>query len=419
MASGQLDKILVCSIPVLYWLLPVVPVWAEEYESIPVINAAGFLPGDLLHSEHHRVESMDISGGFFQFQVDSEFGFYQVTSLALLRTRVQEIKTLAQAINQFETEDDQFSAILRSQLHVSGESAVEIITSPFGTATQLAGQMANNLGDTLAGVDILAEQEGFRYENTEPADAIAATHKRNIASQHGLDVYSTNEDVQAFLNTVTKARTSGKISAGVALVRNQNTAGARIANKELDRLVNLKLKNNPVSELAAINDQILGRMVVGQDLRGRFLHHTMYSPRHQTVIAAYLDYLAGVSNRAAFVNAALSAGNEAEALSCEQLVRMLVLYHDQFNPLYNLHVLQGVTGAITGDGKIIFFLADDILYWSEATSNKYHALADNARAAGFSEPELVTSGTITPVARRNLEDTGFVLHEDFFSMAGR
>jgi hypothetical protein len=138
-------------------LLFLSPAWTDQYESKPIANATELLPGDLLQSVHHRIESIDINGGLYQYDVDSEFGVYHVESLTLLGIRIHEIKTLAQAINQFETEDNQFSDRLRSQLHVSGESAMDIITSPFGTASQLAGQMADNLGDTLAGVDVLAE----------------------------------------------------------------------------------------------------------------------------------------------------------------------------------------------------------------------------------------------------------------------
>lgn len=417
MILRQYRKVLFCLVLFLNGLLFVSPVWTDEYESAPLINAAAFLPGDLLYSVHHQVEGMDVNGGFYRFQVDSEFGYYQVISLALLRTRVHEIKTLAQAINQFDAEDDQFSGRLRSQLHVSGESAVDIITSPFGTASQLAGQLANNLGETLAGVNILAEKKGFRYEDVEPADAIAATHKRNIASQLGLDVYSTNNNVQAFLNTVTKARSSGRISAGVALVRKQQTPGVRIAGGQLDNIINSRLKSSSVSELNYINEQLLSGMRIDKDLRDRFLHHSRLSPRHQTVIATYLDYLDGVRNRAAIIKEALSSGDEAEALSYELLARMLALYHEQFDSLRKLHVSQGIAGAVMRTRKITYFIVVDILYWTEETENIYRTLAERAKSAGYKKWGLVLLGTTTPTARRNLTNMGFVLFENFLGTA--
>lgn len=416
MISSRHNKIIISFFLLFSGLLFLGPAWTDQYESRPVANANELLSGDLLQSAHHRIESIDISGGFYEFDVDSEFGVYHVESMTLLGIRIDEIKTLAQAINQFEAEDNRFSDKLRSQLHVSGESAMDIITSPFGTASELAGQMASNLGDTLAGVDVLAEKNNFRYENIEPADSIAATHKRNIAFQLGLDLYSTNENVQAFLNTVTKARTSGRISAGVAMVRHKRPEKFKIANGRLKMAINLKLKNNSVSELNLINDQILSIMKIDQEVRDKFLHHNKFSPRHLTAITTYLNFLEDVRNRDAFVSLASSADSEAVALSFEQLTRMFVLYHEQLDPLRKLHILQGITGAITKGGGIAFFVPDEILFWTEDMNNKYRILAEKAKSSGFTEIELVVLGITTPVAKRNLANMGFTLHENFLGM---
>jgi len=392
------------------------PGWTDQFESKPAANATELLTGELLQSPSHRVEGVEINGKFYQFDVDSEFGVYDVESITLLGIRVNEIKTLAQAINQFDARDNQFSDKIRSQLHVSGESAMDIITSPFGTASQLAGQMANNLGDTLAGVDVLADNNDFRYENIEPADAIAATHKRNIAYQLGLYIYSTNENVQAFLNTVTKARTSGRISAGVIMLRSKPPAKFKIADERLEMVINTKLKNNSVSELNLINDQMLSNMRIKRETRGKFLQHSKFSPRHQTTIITYLNYLKGVRNRDAVIKLALTANREAVVLSYEQLTRMLALYHEQFDPLQKLHILQGVTGAITKGGGITFFIPDEILYWSDDRDYKYRALAEKAKLSGFTDIKLVIYGITTPVAKRNLTNIGFVLDENFLGM---
>ena len=405
-----------CLILLSHGLLATGPVWADEYETRPFANATELLTGELLQSGHHRIESVDINGGSYQFVIDSEFGTYHVQSMTLMGIRVHEIKTLAQAIDQFEKEDDQLSAILRSQLHVSGESAVKIITSPLGTASQLAGQMAENLGETLAGVDILAENGEFRYEDTEPADAIAATHKRNIASQLDLDVYSKNANVQAFLNTVTKERTAGKISAGVALVRNQSPDSNLVENRQLDMVIRLRLKNNSVMELKNINDQMLNKIQVEQDVIRHFLDHAIYSPRQQTVITAYLDYLEGTRNRSVFIRQAMQASDEASSLTYEQLSRMMVLYKTRHDGLEKVYSLLSVMGAITSKGGMVFFTADDITYWSEDTARKYREIINKAKTAGFSNIELVSYGIITPLARRKLEEEGFILYENFLGM---
>ena len=132
-----------------------------------------------------------------------------ITSLALFRNRIQEISTLAQAINQFQKEDDGLSDELRGQFSIRADSAIDIISRPVESAANLAGQIADNLTETLSGAS--TETTRFSYLGQESKDPVAAMHKRNIASQWGLDVYSSNLNVQEFLNAVTKARSAGRI----------------------------------------------------------------------------------------------------------------------------------------------------------------------------------------------------------------
>jgi hypothetical protein len=200
------------------------------------------------------------------------------------------------------------------------------------------------------------------------------------------------------------------------MVRHKRPAEFKIADGQLEMVINSKLKNNSVSELNLINDQILSSMKIEQELRGKFLHHAKFSPKHLTTITTYLNYLEGVRNRDAVVSLALSADSEAIVLSYEQLARMLALYHEQFDSLRKLHVLQGITGAITKGGGIAFFILDEILYWTEETDNRYRALAERAKSSGYTEIKLVILGITTPVAKRNLDNMGFTLYENFLGM---
>ena len=221
---------------------------AGSIESSPVVNSNTVLSPKELSSAYHRVDAVEFEDGFYKFQLESDIGEFELKSLAVLKKRLNEIKILSQAIIQYENQNEEFSDELRSQLSLSSDSADDFITSPFKTARNLAGQLGNNLDATLDGEDPFVRDQLNKYSLREPNDPTVARHKRNAAFQLGLDMYTSNYKVQSFLNTVAKARASGKVSAGVGLSSSFTTAQNQ---NDIDK-INRRKENYdflPISEL--------------------------------------------------------------------------------------------------------------------------------------------------------------------------
>ena len=262
-----------------------------NYEAPPVFPANELLSGDLLQSAHHQIQG-DVTtvGNLYQFDVESDVGHYQIASLAMLRIRVHEISVVSQAMSRFDAANRQLSDELRSELGVSADSAVDIVTSPVSTALDLANQVTTNLGDTFAGADgIVIEEHTYRVTSTE--DIVYAAHKRNIAYQLDLDVYSSNPSVQKFLDVIATARTAGNFTAGVSTITVPRGDEVMVAKGMLDAEVKSKVKHLTPVELDAYNDQKLAAMEVSPGLRRKFLQHPVYSPTRKTYIVAYLETL--------------------------------------------------------------------------------------------------------------------------------
>jgi len=224
--------------------------FSEDNESYPVINSNSVLSSEYLSSTYHRVDSIDIYNGFYHFIVESDIGQFDISSLALLKKRVNEIKTISRGIASYKLKDEEFSGELRSQLSLSSDSAVDLLTSPFSTASNLAGQLASNLSATLDGEDPYVANQYNKPSFSEPNDPTTATHKRNIAFQLGLDIYTTNSKAQLFLNAVANARASGRVSAGIGLT---DDFSSRPKMNELDMKIKYLMKSKPLLEL---NDTI-------------------------------------------------------------------------------------------------------------------------------------------------------------------
>lgn len=409
MMARKLFPVLVCVVSMNVIMMPCA---VFAYEDYPNVHISEILAPEIAQSVQHRVEDVAVTDGTFQFQVESDFGQLRVASMALLRERVREIKILAKAINQFAAQDDGLSQEIRGQLIVSADSAIDIITRPVTTATDLAGQLADNLNETLT--DPLQQTEKkLDYAGTESTDPIITTHKRNIASQWILDVYSTNPKVQEFLNVVAKKRSAGKITAGTPSLSRRVLQPLKVADTALEQQIYLLLKRKNTAELNAVNAQLLVDINIGAELRSRFLQHPVYSPRHKTRICHYLHALTGVRNRGAFIEAMLAAQDEGMALSFEQIAMMLQYYHQQINTLQKLHLGDPGLQAISADNQLLHISTADLIYWMENTERLYKDIAEQAKQSGFNGWSLITAGIVTDEARSELQKMRFSIREKF------
>ena len=395
----------------IFFFLSGLSVHATGNEDYPVIDSNKVLSSGYLSSTYHRVESVTISNDFYQFDLESDLGHFTISSLALLKKRVNEIKTLGQAINQFEQENDEFSGELRSELSVSGDSAMDIITSPFSTASKLAGQLSDNLEGTFAGEDPYVEASSSRPSFKEPDDPTTAAHKRNIAFQLGLDLYSSNTKVQAFLNSVANARSSGKVSAGIGLTN----ALSHTNDNELDRKIRYTIKNKSLDELMNYDRQLLANIKVKPEIAEQFINHPHLSPTSKTTILVYLNEINKVNKLGSFIELVLTSKNEVMASVFERVSKMMQRYYndvEQFTVFVNF---KGQPAVISDSRRIVFFEYADLLIWSAARENQYTQAVKHAENSGYKGWELVSLGTLTGMATQQLDQLGYELHPDFLS----
>ena len=382
------------------------------YEKAPMITLSEVLEPGLAQSVYHRVEDASLEGRYYRFQVDSQFGQYDILSLGMLRVRVHEFKILGEAVSQFSQREQQLSEALRGQLQVRADSAVDILTHPLATASELASQLTGQ-GQKLR-TDSSNVITGLWLDVDDRAlDPTLTLHRRNVAHQWGLDVYSSNPKVQQFLYTVARARAAGRPSAGAPYVGSHLGTPLTISDPAIENtIMQLVRKQGPV-DLEQHNDGILAAMNIHADSRQAFLQHAAFSPRHQTRIVHYLHALDGVINRADFIESALSVQNEFVALAFEEATVMLVHYHHKIAPLKLIHAGKKLLHAVTADGRIVAFLPVDLITWSAETERLFNDLRNQAKTAGYSGWELVIAGRLTNPGRSQLTQWQFTVRENF------
>ncbi|GJM04805.1 MAG: hypothetical protein DHS20C09_07960 [marine bacterium B5-7] len=394
--------------------LPLLTV-AVDNELEPVINSNKILLPNELSSPYHRVDSIEFSNGLYEFQVESDIGEFELKSLAVLKKRLNEIRVLSQAIEQYNNQNEDFSDELRSQLILSDDSAVDFLTSPIRTARDLAGQLGNNLDATLEGEDPFVRDRLNRYSLREPNDPTVARHKRNASFQLGLDMYSSNYKVQSFLNTVANARASGKVSAGVGLNSGFTTTQDKT---EMDTKINYILKNKTLSDLNKYNVDLLLKLGINKKLIKAFIEHTVLSPTNKTTITTYLSGLEKVARLDSYIEVVLTADDEVVALIFEQLSKMLFRYYkeaEKFSAFYNF---KGQAAVLTESRRIVFFEYSDLLIWSDENEKKYTQAAKHAMTSGYKGWEVVSLGSMSSLTEQQMDGLAFKHQASFLKSSG-
>lgn len=390
--------------------VPAVAVYANEYD--PVINSNQILESGYLSSTYHRVENVEFVNGFYVFNVESDFGHMEIVSRALLKKRVDEIKTLGEAINLYERENRQLSNELRSELSVTGDSAMDIIASPFNTASQLASQLRDNLGDTLAGKNPFMEEYALRYSYSEPSDPTTAAHKRNTAYQMQLDLYSGNYRVQSFLNTIANARSAGRVSAGVGVGHGFFNTGRQSA---LDQNIRLTLKNKNLEQLNALHRDLLNKQDTNLLQADAFMEQPFLSPTKRTVMLSYVNQIASVDNLDRLIELINSTDNEVTALVFERLCKALYFYYNRVEPFDRFILFENQPAVTTASGELVLFEHKDLLVWAEENKNKYEKLFMLAQEQGYKRVRLVSLGSLSDMAATRLAELGYQPRQNFLS----
>lgn len=377
-------------------------VYAEGNEDYPVINSNAILSSEYLSSTYHRIDSIDIDNDYYHFIVESDIGRYEIYSLALLKKRVNEIKTISRAINVYQKENEAFSDELRSQLSITSNSAVDLLTRPLSSASNFAEQLAGNLNATLAGEDAFIYQSDHR-PFYEPKDPTTATHKRNIAFQLGLDIYTNNTTAQSFLNMVASARSSGKVSAGIGL---SNTASN---NDEMDLKVRFLMKKMTLAELNFYNTERLYNAGIKPALVKRFIAHPGLSPTNKTIITAYLSRLTNVSGLDEFIKLSLTSNTELQASLLERLSQSLWEYNKNIETTSRISSFNGNLLLITSSDDIVFFDTADLFIWSDQKQRQYESAIRYAKELDYKNWSLVSLGELSPLAKKQMIALGFSL----------
>jgi len=382
---------------------------AAGFEVDPVRSAVELLPPGLLTGAHYRIEPQVITYGFAnRYVITSDYGDFEARGDRMLRTRIREIDALA-ALDEM-SETAAFADAAGNALKSPFVATWKLITNPVDTILGIPAGAWNAMKKTSQ----LAQGERGALEDSGMLALIGfEAKKRQIANKLGVDPYSSNSTLQKQLNRFAWAAYLGGLPyLFVPFVDDSDFE--RTSAEPADQVAETFLIYSP-EDLRRLNRIELAVMGVPEPLSDELIGHPWYSPRHATVLVKALAALDLTQNRSAFIEAAVTAKSEDDALFYEHTAELLRTYSDRVSPVLEIVSRDGIPMGITESGTLVIPLPADYASWVPATAALARAITEEISGQlNVERSELVLSGTASPLARKRFEALAIAVTERAF-----
>ena len=381
----------------------------DQYESLRMLKASEILPPDSLSGPNHRIEEKVINDGYINsYKISSRFGTFEAISNAKLKKRINEINAIAVMVELKKT--DEYTESLEKAGKDTLKGIKNLITHPVSAAKGAVtgvGKLFKRTGESLFG------SKRSKAEESRIKDLIGFSKtKREYAREFGVDVYSSNQVLQEHLDEIAWAGYGGGFTMTIAKALVPGGFGVAISASEGTRLLNEMIAITPPVDLRMTNRKKLKAMKIGRDIIDLFMDNTVFTPRQQTLIVFALESMKGTKNRGLFLKLAIKTHEEDIAFFRQRMAVMYAGYHRNVEKIGRFVPLGEFVAARTMKGELVLNFPLDHLVWTETNMRIFEVINERADAlAKGKEKHLWLTGTMTPLARKQIIRKGWKLHE--------
>jgi hypothetical protein len=336
----------------------------------------------------------------------------------MLAIRVSEVPSIFR-LDEISRGDVFVSAIAESAKK-TGRTVVRVVTNPVETVKGIPAGLgrllrgtARKVRNVAVAVGDAAKREGEGGDGTSGDGAAKANDfarelagvnkaRRALAKAMGIDPYTGNELLQQRLGDLAWASAMGGLSIDLALGAVSGLAGDVLSvTGRLDGLV----WDLPPDE---IRSRLEGELVQrgAEPMAAReFLRNGSFTPTLQLAFVSALRDLGRPTGEPEVLELATGIRGEVHARFLLQQLRMLARHASKDDPVVALIAFEASVAARTRSGGLLVTLPVDHLTWTE----QIEGLASDAARQ---RPRVVVSGSVSPLARRELASAGWELAAD-------
>ena len=391
------------------WVFPAAAVEEEPFENPPYFRASEILPNNLLTGPNWELSEVVSNDGYNNiYYILSTYGDIRIDSTALLEIRLHELQAL------YQMEEVKRSKVYRDAVKEAGKGpfrfAKGLITKPIRTTKGVVsgvGSYFGNVGHSIFGNP--SEREEGKFKTA----IMFATAKRKVAYDFEIDPYSSFEPLQSRLNEITWAAYGGNMTVSAALMPIPGLAGTIISTTNFSQNMRQMIRDNAPRELKKLNAKKLKAMGVHKSLAKAFLENPELSPTKATYIVGALELLEGVEDRWLFIVKATVIQEPSVGLYFQRQAELIAGYHTNVAPITRIVESRQFPFIQTKEGKVIDIFPIDHLAWIRSMADTVDLSADMALEgiSGVTGKELWFEGTVSAMARKNIEARGWTVKE--------
>jgi hypothetical protein len=392
----------------------------SEFDPLPTLDAADFLPPALLKGPNHEVDRKVTSDGVSNFySVRTKYGDFQTAGTSLVAVRVGEVNAIAE-LKSLDKVAVGAQGVVGSVVD-SGKGALQIVTHPVEAVTGLAGGVARLFGRIGRAVQRTSEEAdqtpggqpkstGQKVAETSGGlteELVGVNYTTRVwARRLNVDPYTPNPMLRDELRSVARYDAGGRFLLKVAPIGLAGTllGGATAVN-------DLVFEKEP-DELQTLNEKRLAAMGATAEQSRAFRLNRQYGITRQTDFVASLDTLTGVTGRGELVERASLAANDAEAQFFADSARLMREFHLRESPLDAIVTDRTGPCASSGRRRFACFFPLDYVVWTESVAGNIRDLTDRVRSDfPAATREMWITGRVSPRTARELYDCGWTVYE--------
>jgi hypothetical protein len=386
---------------------------AQSFEPAPAFVIEK-IPGFWPSGDNYSIKNPVASDGLLRvYTLTTPYGEFTVHGDQMLRMRVNELAALYQ-----------LEKIANSESY--GKALLDAGLSPFRYTGRLITDPKKTVDDTMSGIGTMFGRISSDLSNIgkTPGDPISGLLgvtdlRRKLATKVKVDPYTDFSPLDAKLSRLAEAAAAGGLTVSAVMmaapthavgivVSNLSTAST-IEGVRIDELA----RDQTAAQILDLNRQKLRAMTADNDLVEALLVNRNYTPIDMAVLAAALDNMPGVEDRAVFLQRAAQIDTRSLAYFMRRHAEMLKNHQSRGAAFARFVSLGGYPFNVTRDGRILGVMPIDALAWTETIADVLRICAADARKVSATrQVELRITGTATPRAKRELKALGWRVVEN-------
>jgi len=379
------------------------------FETPKMLPAKDLLPSELLKGNHYQVDAEVNTNGFENsYSITSDYGPFQALGDDMVRIRIQEIAAIVHM--EAMKKSDQFTSAAQKAVTSPLVAAGNLITNPVDTVTGIP----KGAWRYVTGVVEMVRGSRGEFEDSVAKELIGfGKAKRQLATNLGVDVYSSNPVLQRDLNSLAWAAYAGgmTIAGGFIAIRAASTvASLSVTGASWVERLNKRLLDNSPEDLRQLNREQLAKMGLDGNEIDVFLRNPWYSPRHRTVLLEALSGMEKTKNRKKFITLATIAESEQDAFFFQRIAQLLRGYNDTVAPINEIDLVGSLAVGYSGAKVMMVPLVLDYGWWTARGAVLANSLDEAAKRTGRTA-QLWATGSLSPRLVDELQSRKWEVHQ--------